>query len=119
MTSSLRCASQLSCKVSISSWSSSFCSAVSPATHFSLSNLGAGVSAAAAAATAPLPLPAAAEPLATGFGAPKKDMILPSCLGFLLSADDSVPALRLRVDILVFVGKENGFLEKVVMRSAP
>lgn len=107
MTSSLRCASQLSCKVSISSWSSSFCSAVSPATHFSLSNLGAGVSA------------AAAEPLATGFGAPKKDMILPSCLGFLLSADDSVPALRLRVDILVFVGKENGFLEKVVMRSAP
>jgi hypothetical protein len=66
--SSLSCASQLSCRVLISSASSCFCSAVRPATHASLSNLDADW---------PLADLADAEPLAAAdFGGPKKDVML-------------------------------------------
>lgn len=95
VTSSLRCASQLSSRVSISSWRSSLCSSLRLATHLSLSKVGAGDSTLGAE-----------EPLVeedTIFGAPKKDVMLafpPPVLIFLL-ASTLEAALRLRVEDMV------------------
>ncbi len=75
--SSFRCASQLSCSVSISSLSSLLCSSVSLAAHFALSNLGACASEAA--------------PLL------KKDVSEPCCLGFLASEPARTPLAALRL----------------------
>lgn len=92
VTSSLRCASQLSSRVSISSRSSSFWSSLRPATHLALSNVGAGDSV------------RGAEPLVeeeTTLGAPKKDVMLAlPVLAFLL-ASTLVAALRLSVEDMV------------------
>jgi hypothetical protein len=82
-STSLRCGSQLSCSVSISSFSSSFCSSVSFAIHASLSNF--------AAAVAP----------SLGLGAPKNDVILPLSFVFFAASVAAVAALRLR---LIFAG---------------
>jgi len=96
--SSLRWASQLSCSVSISSWSSSRCSSVNDLTHFALSNLGP-------AGSEPVDAPPVVVVLlllpAAGLGAPKKDMMLAFCFGFLASDPAACDAaLRLRVDIM-------------------
>lgn len=83
-TSSLRYANQLSCKVSISNFSSSFCSSVSFASHASLSNFTAGDKTEGYLAAG----------LATGLGAPKNDVMVPLALGFLASASARSTALR-------------------------
>ena len=74
-----RCGSQLSSRVSISSFSRSFCSAVKPAIHFCLSNL---------AATA-----------FTVLGAPKNEVMLAFFFAFLASVAISA-ALRLTPDMM-------------------
>ena len=86
--SSLRWASQLSCRVSISSFRRSFCSVVSDSVHLALSK---GVSFAAA----------------VGLGAPKKDVMLLLALGFLASraADVASVALRFRLIVIMSVRK--------------
>lgn len=97
--SSLRRASQLTSSVSISSWRSSRCSGVRPSTHFCLSNLEATRSAAEVEELAPALLAAPAP--AAGFGAAKKDMMLPFCLAFLASFTAAwFAAFLLRVDIM-------------------
>ena len=88
VTSSLRAPSQLSCKVSISSLSSSLCSSESFATHASLSNLMGCVAGAVGS-------DAGFETLGLGFGAPKKDVMAAFCLGFLAASAAISPALRL------------------------
>lgn len=102
--SSLSNASQLSSKVSISSFSSSLCSLVSFSTHFCLLKLTAGgwAGAEAAGAAVELGLLDVVAPLAgVVLGAAKNDVMLAFCLGFLASEADSGPlALRLRVDMV-------------------
>lgn len=71
VTSSLRWASQDSCKVSISSFSSSFCSSESLATHATLSNFGAAV-----VPSFPSPVPPAFLLPRAGLGWPKNDVML-------------------------------------------
>lgn len=94
--SSLRRASQLTSSVSISSWRSSRCSGVRPSTHFCLSNLEVTGS----EVEVEVEEPAAALVEAPGFGAAKKDMMLPFCLAFLASFPAAwFAAFRLRVDI--------------------
>ena len=88
VTSSLRAPSQLSCKVSISSLSSSLCSSESFATQTSLSNLTGCVAGAVGS-------DAGFETFGLGFGAPKKDVIEAFCLGFLATSAAMSPALRL------------------------
>lgn len=98
MTSPFNWASQLGSNVSISNLSSFLCSAVSPATHLSLSNFKAGGSEALAAALVePLNFPPiAGETL----GGPKKEVRSPFFLGFFASSPVEVGAsLRLRDDI--------------------
>lgn len=88
VTSSLRAPSQLSCKVSISSLSSSLCSSESFATQASLSNLMGCVAGAVGS-------DAGFETFGLGFGAPKKDVIEAFCFGFLAASAAMSPALRL------------------------
>src|SRR5438046_2979074 len=98
--SSFRCASQLSCSVSISSFSSSFCSGVSFSTHLALSNFGVATGAAGGA-----PPPAFEPvPLLVAFGASKKDVIFPFAFGFLVSLAARSAALRL--SDIVNVGRQ-------------
>ena len=97
--SSFKCASQLSCSVSISSFSSSFCSSVSLASHFSLSNFRTGTGAAAGFAAAVVVSEPGFEESADVWellGAPKNEAMLPFALGFFASAAASSVALRLR-----------------------
>ena len=89
--SSLRWAIQLSSSVSISSCSRRFCSSLSLATHASLSN-GPPIREGALEAV-PAEAPAAA------LGAPKKDVSVPCCLGFLASPVGCAAAFRLSVDM--------------------
>lgn len=87
--SSFKMESQLSSMVSISSFRRVLCSCVSPATHFSLLNLGAA---------------AWAWPVFLG-RAVKKDARVPFCLGFFASELAPLgPVLRLSVDIVDIVG---------------
>lgn len=102
---SLRCGSQLSCSVSSSNCSSSFCSSVSFATHASRSK--------AAAA------PDLAGALGLGLGAPKKEVMLPSIFGFFASVPASA-ALRLGGMLVVAIeceGRDELRGEKVDTRG--
>lgn len=93
VTSSFSTPSQLSCSVSISSLRSSFCSASSFATHASLSNLIGFVSSAVA------PLAGRSgfveDGAALDLGAPKKEVMDLSALGFLAASAARSTALRL------------------------
>ena len=93
--SSFRWASQLSCKVSISSLSNSFCSSDNVPSHSDLLNLEMMVL--SSLAWSPLPsLLAAASVPAARLGCPKKDVMLASAFGFLVSVRATpVAALRL------------------------
>lgn len=102
-TSSLRWASQLSWRVSISSLRSSRCSSVSLATHFSLSKFVTGAAAAD-------DVPDGLELEEMVFGALKNEVMLPLALGFFASAAARSAALRLRLDAMVT-------LSMVVMRD--
>ena len=93
-TSSLSWASQLSWRVSISSFRSSRCSSVSLATHFSLSKFVTGAAAADS-------VPDGLELEETVFGAPKKEVMLPLALGFFASAAARSAALRFRLGVMV------------------
>ena len=86
VTSSFSWASQLSSRVSISSWSNSFCSEVNDATHFALLKLELEVD--SARFESPL----------FAFGAPKKEVMLVLTLDFFASAvgADRWLALRFR-----------------------
>jgi hypothetical protein len=87
-STSFKCGSQLSCSVSISNLSSSFCSSLSFATHASLSNF------------------AGADAPSLGFGAPKNDVMLPLTFVFFAASVAASAALRLRliVAVAIFVG---------------
>ena len=78
-TSSFKCANQLSCNVSISRASSSFCSSVSLASHCFLSKLSGG---------------AAGEAEDVGLGWLKKEVMLALDFGFLASAVARSAAFR-------------------------
>jgi len=105
VTSCLRWANQLSSRVSISSLSRVRCSGVSEATHSALLNLDrAGAEAEVEAKAEEAWTPDFAEPEpepepAAGFGAPKKDVMVPFCLGFLASPPAPCePAFRLLLE---------------------
>lgn len=89
VTSSLRAPSQLSCRVSISSLSSSLCSSESFATHASLSNFMGCVAGAVGSDAVGF------EAEALGLGTPKNDVMEAFCLGFLAASAAMSPALRL------------------------
>lgn len=88
MTSSFNSLNQLSCNVSISNTSKSFCSGVNFSTHFFLSQLEAG------AAMVEVVAPVTFCVGATVLGGPKKAVIEPLALGFLASVRGRVAALR-------------------------
>lgn len=85
--SAFKWASQLSCRVSISSLRSCLCSSVRLATHLALSNLGPVVSDTAAVAGPLLSrvclVPLAAEAVDVGLGVLKKEVMLAFGLTFL------------------------------------
>ena len=82
--SSLRWTSQLSCRLLISSCRSCFCSGVSDATHLALLKL----------------VPDVEE----GTEAKKEVMLVPTDLDFFAALVASIWALRLRVDMIAWVG---------------
>ena len=98
VTSSLRCASQLGSRVSISSFKSFFCSSLRLDTHLSLSNLTGGGS-----VEDPLGDDDGLVDELVVLGAPKKEVRLESFFGFFRSLEEAVSgsALRLRVAMLV------------------
>lgn len=93
-TSSLRCASQLGSKVSISSFKSFFCSSDKVDTHLSLSNLTGGASEDAALGDDD---GADEVVVLVVFGAPKNEVRLASFLGFLRSDEEAVRTSALRL----------------------
>lgn len=103
-SSSFKWASQLSCSVSISNFSSSFCSSVNFSSHFSLSNAGAATGGSSGLGLVKedkgdvwVVAPAG---LGTEAGCLKKDVMLALALGFFATSVASSPALRLsEVDI--------------------
>lgn len=97
--SSFNCASQLAWRYLISISSSSLCSALSLATHFSLSNFGAAeeVSELAVAVA-----DAEAEVVVEEAGAAKKDVMLAFALGFLMLEAARSAALRLSGVVMFF-----------------
>lgn len=96
VTSSLSTHNHDSCRVSISSLRSSFCSGVSLATHASLSNLTGVVSAAVGA-----PSDCEDNAAGVGLGCPKNAVMDPLAFGFLAASAAISAALRFR-DMAVF-----------------
>jgi hypothetical protein len=96
-STSLRCGSQLSCRVSSSNCSSSFCSSVSFETQASLSNFEA----------------TAEDDLAfgEGFGAPKNAVMLPLGFGFFVASVAASAALRFRLISKAVSGGSIGGIE--------